>query len=86
MKFQATIVSRKQKWEGQIDSLTLPSQDGQLTLLANHAPIIGTLGKGHLRVGSSEFRIDQGFFEFKDNQAVVVVEEETVHVAGDEKR
>ncbi len=55
----------------QVDSVVLPLFDGEKGILANHAPMIGRLGKGKLRIkdgGSEEsYQIDGGFVQVESN-------------------
>ncbi|UCC95206.1 MAG: hypothetical protein JSW40_00215 [Candidatus Omnitrophota bacterium] len=76
MKFKVTIVSAKEKWEIEADSLTLPSQEGQLTILCDHAPIMGKLKEGQIIAPSYKKEIKGGFFEIIDNQARILINEE----------
>lgn len=76
MRFKVTVVSASERWESEVDSLTLPAQRGKLTLLYNHTAIMGKLAEGEIITGSFKKKIKQGFFEFRDNQAKVLVDEE----------
>jgi F0F1-type ATP synthase epsilon subunit len=75
MKFKAIIVSSQNKWEIETEFLTLPAQEGELTLLYSHAPIIGKLKEGEIITSSEKIKIKGGFFEFLDNLAKVVIEQ-----------
>jgi F-type H+-transporting ATPase subunit epsilon len=54
-----------------VDSVVLPLFDGEKGILANHAPMIGRLGKGKLRIkdgGSEEsYEVDGGFVQIESN-------------------
>ena len=60
----------------QVDSVVLPLFDGEKGILAGHAPMIGRLGKGKLRIkdGSSEesFAIDGGFVQVEGNTVSIL--------------
>ena len=53
------------------DFVALPLYDGELGVAAHHAPMIGRLGSGELRLGSGEtadrYYIDGGFVQIADN-------------------
>ncbi|TWT89934.1 ATP synthase epsilon chain, sodium ion specific [Pseudobythopirellula maris] len=60
------------------DSLVLPLFDGEIGVLANHAPMIGRLGYGELRLkwGSDLTRlyVDGGFVQVADNLVSVMTD------------
>jgi F-type H+-transporting ATPase subunit epsilon len=61
-------------WEGEVESVVVPGTAGSYGILAGHAPMIGTLGKGLLRVktGTTErsFRVEGGILEVRNNAVV----------------
>lgn len=75
MRFKLTIVSPREKWEQDVDSVTIPSIDGELTILYNHAPIMGRLGEGQIVSSSYKKKVKDGFFEFLDNHARIFIKE-----------
>lgn len=58
------------------DSVVVPLFDGEAGILAGHAPMIGRLAPGELRVtaGSEVFRfyVDGGFVQVQDNRVSVI--------------
>jgi len=56
--------------------VVLPMFDGESGISANHAPMIGRLGPGELRVkdkkGTQSFYIDGGFVQIEDNTVSVL--------------
>ena len=76
MDFEVIIVSPKGKWQGKVSSLTLPAQDGELTIRGGHASIFGRLKQGKILAGSHVQDIGGGFFEFTDDQARISLDEE----------
>lgn len=54
-----------------VDSVVLPLFDGEKGILPNHAPMIGRLGQGKLRIkdgGNEEsFQVDGGFVQVESN-------------------
>jgi len=72
MKLQVVIVTPESTaLDKHVDSVVLPLFDGEKGILANHAPMIGRLGKGKLRIkdgGSEEsYEIDGGFVQIEAN-------------------
>lgn len=80
-----TILSLQQTiFEGNIQSLTLPGKQGELTILPNHLPIITPLktgvisavvgkGGGYQLEERKYFECDGGILEFSDNKATVLM-------------
>jgi len=71
----------KELFDGEVVSLTVPAESGEMTLLANHTPTIAKLKAGTLRVKVPEgqdldFEIQKGFLEFSNNTANVLLVEE----------
>lgn len=62
--------------EADVVSVTLDTIDGQITVLANHLPIISALGKGEIVVKTETttypFFVWGGFVEFSNNTLVVL--------------
>jgi F-type H+-transporting ATPase subunit epsilon len=63
--------------ERQADSVTVPTQTGQLTILSNHVPLVSSLKPGELkfRLGNEEefFAVSGGFLEVRAGNEVVVL-------------
>lgn len=65
-------------YEGEALSLTVPGEEGVLTVLANHEALVTPLKTGTLRfeTGSgevTELTIERGILEVSDNQATVLL-------------
>ena len=65
------ITPEKKVFQGEVNSVQLPGTNGKFEVLNNHAPIISTLTKGHVRVidrnNKTEFyKINGGVIEMKD--------------------
>jgi len=78
---KVTVYTAKSKLvdSNDMDSVYLPTLDGDLTILDNHNPIIGVLREGTaiLRKSSKEeisISLDMGYFEFSDNELTVLIE------------
>ena len=75
-----TIVSQEEKLlDQEVDSVTLPTQNGLITILKDHQPIISKLNFGELsyKIAGEAHKVlvTQGFVNKKtDNQVLVVVD------------
>lgn len=65
-------------FEGEVESVTLPGSAGSFTVLDMHAPIISSLESGKVVVksanGNSDYSVNSGFVEVKNNTAIVCIE------------
>ncbi len=65
-------------FSGAAHSITLPGEKGQLTVLAQHEPIITLLRNGTITVRTSEgeetFSIGKGICEVSNNQVTILVQ------------
>jgi F-type H+-transporting ATPase subunit epsilon len=77
----AVISPEAQLFEGEADSVVAPAFDGEVGILANHAPMMALLGRGVLRVGvgagATRFNVEGGFLQVADNEVRVVAEKAT---------
>jgi F-type H+-transporting ATPase subunit epsilon len=77
----AVISPEAQLFEGEADSVVAPAFDGEVGILANHAPMMALLGRGVLRVGGganpTRFNVEGGFLQVADNEVRVVAEKAT---------
>lgn len=79
-QFQLQIITQeKTVFDEPVTSVTLPGEEGYFGVLADHAPLVATLGRGNLVVRQGEnhvreFVIDGGFMEVLDNVAMVLVD------------
>jgi F-type H+-transporting ATPase subunit epsilon len=66
-------------FEGQVYSLTLPGEQGELTILPNHLPLITSIKSGSIStvIDSNEKKYfecrDGGILEFSDNKATILL-------------
>lgn len=61
------------------ESATLPTIDGEITLLDNHNPIIGILKPGKVKLINQEKKeihipLDNGFFLFRENTLTIIAD------------
>ncbi len=65
-------------YEGEADVITLPTQDGEISVLENHIPLISSLKKGEIRIKNGnenqQFPISGGFAEVKPKRTILLVE------------
>jgi len=65
-------------YEGDAESVVAPAFDGEVGILAGHAPLMTLLGKGELRVGAGgqarRFTVEGGFLQVVSDQVRVVTE------------
>jgi len=79
--FNVNIVTPEESvWDGQVQSLVAPGLDGYLGVLANHAPLLGALGEGDLRLTTPEnneihFQISGGFLEVLNNDVTFLADQ-----------
>src|SRR3989344_3255035 len=63
--------------ETEVESLTLPTQMGEITVLQNHVPLVGNLKAGEIKYkiqGKQEFfAVSGGVIEVKKNNEVIVL-------------
>ena len=63
-------------FQGQVDSVTLPTADGEITVLAHHIPLITSIQPGAViaRVGSEEhvFAVSRGVIEVQNSEVRVL--------------
>ncbi len=65
------VTPEKKVLEATADFIVLPMEDGELGVLAGHAPLIGKLGKGELRITHNgvvkKLEVDGGFAQIRSN-------------------
>ncbi len=67
-------------FEGEVEMLIVPGQDGEIGVLARHAPLVATLKAGSTRVHVSredvrEFATGPGFFQVQLDRAIALVDD-----------
>ncbi len=67
----------KAVFDGEVVSVTLPAETGEMTILANHEPVVAKLKEGKIKVKTKdkeeEFFVKDALFEFSDNNANVLM-------------
>lgn len=73
--FSVTVLNcEKILYEGQAAEATLPTLDGELTILEFHQPIITVLENGSVRIDAAEIPIISGIAKMARNKLVVLCE------------
>ncbi len=77
---QVTVIGPEASvFQGEADAVMAPAYDGQVGILANHAPFMTLLGRGLLTVkhGGTEhrFTVQGGFLQVVSNRVRVVAEQ-----------
>jgi F-type H+-transporting ATPase subunit epsilon len=65
--------------DAEASSLVVPASDGEMGVLANHAPMMALLGEGRMKVRAADgeeklYRISGGFLEVHANKATVLTD------------
>jgi len=72
------LTPEKELFAGEVVSLVSSALDGEIGILARHAPLATVLGKGRLRFTtaggeSREIKTGQGFLRVSGNQVIVLI-------------
>ena len=71
------VTPEREVLETEADSVTLPTQMGEITILPQHMPLVANLAPGEMRYrkgGKEEFfAVSGGFVEVKKNHEVIVL-------------
>lgn len=84
-RFQCSAVTPEQKvYEAEVTYANLPAHDGQLGVMANHAPLLTELGAGTLELESAKgqtdrFDISGGFAQVNNNALILLCEKARPH-------
>ncbi len=73
------IAPDKELYSGEVNQVKVPGSKGSFEILRNHAPIISTLEPGIIRIvdlkgGVTNFEVDGGVIEAKNNKIIVLAE------------
>lgn len=79
MKINLQIITpEKIAYSGKVDQVSLPTEEGEITILANHIPIISTMKHGELVVKNNNEEIPMavwnGFIEVKKNCIIIMTD------------
>lgn len=59
-------------YDGEVAQITLPSEDGEITVLKGHIPVITLLKEGVIKTPEQNFDILGGFAEITGEKVVVL--------------
>jgi len=73
------LTPEKEIYNGSVDSVQLPGNDGKFEILNGHAPIVASLVKGAVRIIKSggekkTFQIEKGFVEVLRDEVSLLVQ------------
>lgn len=60
------------KFEGEISQVSLPTKDGEITILPHHIPLITILTKGNVKTPNETIEINGGVAEIDGKKVVVL--------------
>lgn len=71
------VTPERISFEADIEAVTVPTGDGEITVLARHTPLISTLVPGELRIqkdgDSIPLAVGHGFVEVRDDGRVIIL-------------
>lgn len=72
------ITPEKLKFKGVAEAITVTTQVGEITVLANHAPLTALIAQGELKLKTEfktmSFAIGEGFIQVLQNKAALLVD------------
>lgn len=75
----SVITPESTAFEGEATQVVAPVWDGEMGILAGHAPLMALLGEGRLRIDSPEgthtLTIARGFLQVADDVVSIITEE-----------
>ena len=80
MSFQCIVVTPEQELlDVSARQVIFPLHDGLMGILTDHAPLLGKLGKGPLRIDPAQgatqnFRIEGGVVQMKNNKLTILTQ------------
>ncbi len=76
LKFKI-VTPEKVIYENEIDQVSVPTMDGEITVLANHIPLVSVLKAGELKIkdknGEHYLAVSGGFLEVRGNNEIVIL-------------
>ncbi len=71
------ISPEKVLFSEKVDFVVCPMPDGEMGIMADHAPFLGAIGLGSVRIRSSagefQFAVNSGFLEVRENEVSILV-------------
>ena len=73
----SVIALDKKLFEGEVEFVSVPGSDGELTILKNHLPLITYLVKGDVKIKiekeEKKIPISGGVLEVKPNETIILL-------------
>ena len=66
-------------YESEVDSVSCPTEMGEVTILPNHIPLVANLRAGELRVDGKNIFVAGGFLEVRPGNEVVILADAAEH-------
>ena len=80
----SVITPERTIYDGEVDQITIPTADGEITVLPHHVPLVSVLASGELRMrtGTTDTPIvvAGGFVEVLPNSRVAVLADDALRV------
>ncbi|MGB0757248.1 MAG: ATP synthase F1 subunit epsilon [Patescibacteria group bacterium] len=78
MKIQFRIITlEKTVYQDEVDSVTLPTKDGEITVLSRHTPLVSMIEPGQVMVRKDGaellLSVSSGFLEVRPNSEVIIL-------------
>ncbi len=71
------VTPERVTYENEIDQVTVPTEDGEITILSRHAPLVSILKPGEMRIKNGEetvlLAVSTGFVEVQPNSEVYIL-------------
>lgn len=71
------LTPKGREFQGEVESLTLPSRLGQISVLPRHAPLVSVLNPGKMKIKTATDEIlkeiEGGILEISQNKAVILL-------------
>jgi F-type H+-transporting ATPase subunit epsilon len=79
MKFKLDIVTpERQIWSDNVDFVTIPTIQGEITVLANHVPIVSIIEPGELKIRKENenifMAVTGGFFQVTGKKVTILAD------------
>ena len=75
----AVATPQKQLFKDKAESVNAPSEEGYMTILASHAPLLANLTKGKVTIKTAtdtkEFDITGGFIEVNEKGVIILLKQ-----------
>jgi F-type H+-transporting ATPase subunit epsilon len=84
MKFKI-VTPEKVIYENEISQVSIPTMNGEITILPNHIPLVSVLKAGELKIkdkdGEHSMAVSGGFLEVRGNNEIVILADHAERVA-----